>query len=60
MLGAPSGVHDDILSGRDTSLAWEDVYNGQDGVKLGGGVEGGQGVAGFHEEMERSVGMGKW
>ncbi len=60
VLGAPSSVHEEILTGRDSEISWVDVYNGQDGVKLGGGVEGGQGVVGWHEEMERKVGMGKW
>lgn len=59
-LGIPSRVHDDILSNRDAEIAWEDVYNGQDG--LAGNVNAGgdgQGV-GWTEEMERKVGMGKW
>ena len=60
VLGAPSSLHADILMGRDSEISWEDVYANQDGVKLGGGVEGGQGVVGWHEEMERKVGMGKW
>ncbi|RMD43845.1 hypothetical protein DV735_g1295, partial [Chaetothyriales sp. CBS 134920] len=59
MLGAPSGVHDEILTGRDTQISWEDVYAGQDGIKLGGGVEGGQGVLGWHAEFEQKVGMGR-
>ena len=54
-LGRPSGVHEDILSGRDAEIDWEDVYTraGQ----VGGGEETSGGV---HGEMERMVGMGKW
>jgi len=59
-LGAPSRVHDDILKGRDTSLDWEDIYAGQDGlrgiVNAGGDGQG----AGWTEEMETKIGMGKW
>jgi hypothetical protein len=61
VLGSHGSLHEDILSGRDTEVSWEDVYAGQDG--LVGGVSGsggdGQGV-GVLEEMERRVGMGKW
>lgn len=60
VLGAPSRVHGDILSNRDTSIEWEDVYAGQDGLRGFVDVGGdGQGVA-WHNEMEKSVGMGKW
>ncbi|RVX70808.1 hypothetical protein B0A52_05459 [Exophiala mesophila] len=60
VLGAPSRLHDDILTGRDTAMDWEDVYAGQDGLKMGLNLGGdGQGV-GWTEEMERKVGMGKW
>ncbi|KIV94036.1 hypothetical protein PV10_05194 [Exophiala mesophila] len=60
VLGAPSRLHDDILTGRDTAMDWEDVYAGQDGLKMGLNQGGdGQGV-GWTEEMERKVGMGKW
>ena len=59
VLGAPANVHEDILTGRDSSVSWEDVYQGQDGMKIPGG-EGGQGSVGWTEEMERRVGMGKW
>lgn len=38
-----SGVHGDILSGRDTELDWEDVFTG--GEELREGVD-------FHVEME--------
>lgn len=60
VLGVPARVHEDILAGRDTSLSWEDIYAGQDGLNLGLNSGGdGQGV-GWTEEMERKVGMGKW
>jgi hypothetical protein len=59
VLGQPSRVHEEILTGRDSQIAWEDVYNGQDGLKVASG-EGGQGVVGWTEEMEVKVGMGKW
>ncbi len=57
-LGRAGGVHEDILTGRDNEISWEDVYQGQDGLRLGVGGDG-QGV-GWTEEMERKVGMGKW
>lgn len=60
VLGAPGRVHEEILTGKDCEVSWEDVYAGQDGMRLsanGGGD--GQGV-GWMEEMERKVGMGKW
>ena len=60
VLGAPGRIHEDILAGRDGEMSWEDVYAGQDGLRLstaGGGD--GQGVA-WSEEMEKKVGMGKW
>ena len=59
VLGVASGIHEDILMGRDSSVAWEDVYAGQDGIKMASG-DGGQGVVGWTEEMEKRVGMGKW
>lgn len=53
-------MHDDILRNRDTSVEWEDVYAGQDGLRQTVNVGGdGQGV-GWTEEMEVKVGMGKW
>jgi hypothetical protein len=62
VLGAPSAVHEEILMGRDTEVSWEDVYQGQDGAKLSETVpgEGKHGLAGWHEQMEGMVGMGKW
>lgn len=57
VLGRASGVHEEILMGRDTTVDWEDVYAGQDGVRLAEGGEGRQGVVGWHEEMERMVRM---
>ena len=60
VLGAPGRVHEEILSGKDTELSWEDVYAGQDGMKLSVSSAGdGQGI-GWTDEMERMVGMGKW
>lgn len=60
VLGGPGKVHEEILTGRDSEITWEDVYAGQDGLKLGINAGGdGQGV-GWLEEMERKVGMGKW
>jgi proteasome maturation protein len=44
--GAP-GVHEDILSGKDTTIAWEDVFKGDEMRTL----------PGFHEEVERKVRM---
>lgn len=41
------GLHEDILSGRDTTITWEDVFNGDEL----------RGVQGIHEEMERKVRM---
>jgi len=57
VLGTSGRVHEDILAGRDGEMTWEDVYSGQDGLRVAGGD--GQGVA-WLEEMERKVGMGKW
>lgn len=59
-LGAPARVHDDILSGRDASVDWEDVYAGQDGARNALARGGDGAVAGVNEEMEVKVGMGKW
>ena len=60
VLGTPGRLHEDILCGRDGEISWEDVYNGQDGLRSTTGMGGdGQGV-GWMEEMERKVGMGKW
>ena len=57
VLGAPSRVHEDILMGRDATIDVEDVFAGQDGVRLAEGGEGRHGVTGWHEEMERMVKM---
>ncbi|KIY01683.1 uncharacterized protein Z520_01820 [Fonsecaea multimorphosa CBS 102226] len=60
VLGKAAGVHEDILTGRDAEISWEDVYAGQDGLRfVAGQGSDGQGV-GWMEEMERKVGMGKW
>ncbi len=56
VLGSASGVHEDILTGMDSSVKWEDVFAGQDGMK----VDNVQGSVGWNEEIERRVGMGKW
>ncbi|KAK3073677.1 hypothetical protein LTR53_004541 [Teratosphaeriaceae sp. CCFEE 6253] len=50
-LGMGAGVHGDILAGRDCEIDWEDVYPG--GFEVGG-----EGVGGFHGEMERRFGLG--
>jgi len=47
--GERPGLHEDILSGRDTSIQWEDVFTGSEM----------RSVVGFHEEMERKVRMGQ-
>jgi len=47
--GRESGVHEDILSGRDTTVSWEDVFKGDEMRTL----------PGFHEEVERKVRMGQ-
>lgn len=58
-LGPPSRVHEDILSGRDTELDWEDVYADRNGLR--GALGGGPGVeVGPHGELEKNVGMWKW
>jgi proteasome maturation protein len=44
---ARGGVHEDILSGRDTEIAWEDVFVGDETRT----------VPGLHEEIERKVRM---
>jgi proteasome maturation protein len=51
--GVPS-LHEDILNGRDAEISWEDVYT--DPARVVGGEAG----TGVHDEMERSVSMGKW
>lgn len=60
VLGGATSIHGDILRNRDTSIEWEDIYTGQDGLR--GVVDrggDGQGV-GWTDEMETKVGMGKW
>ena len=54
VLGPVSGVHMDILSGRDCEIGWEDVY-AENPVLEDGAVGGG-----VHEEVEMRVGMGRW
>ncbi|ESZ93798.1 putative proteasome maturation factor UMP1 [Sclerotinia borealis F-4128] len=46
--GGGPGVHEEILRGDDTSICWEDVFRGDETRTL----------PGFHEEVERKVGMG--
>ncbi|KIV80853.1 hypothetical protein PV11_08329 [Exophiala sideris] len=60
VLGTASGLHEDILTGRDDSMTWEDVYQGQDGLKLGLNAAGDGHDVKWTEEMEKKVGMGKW
>ena len=45
--GMVSGVHEDILSGRDAEIGWEDVFTGEE---MRDQVD-------FHVEMERRFGM---
>ncbi|KAH6662941.1 proteasome maturation factor UMP1 [Plectosphaerella plurivora] len=45
------GLHEEILRNKDTSIAWEDVYTGEEG--LGGNA----GLLGVHDEMERKLKM---
>ncbi|KAH8808924.1 proteasome maturation factor UMP1-domain-containing protein [Xylogone sp. PMI_703] len=47
--GVVASVHEDILNGREASIAWEDVFKGEEM----------RGVVGIHEEMERKVRMGQ-
>jgi len=47
--GREPGLHEDILSGRDTTVSWEDVFKGDEMRTL----------PGFHEEVERKVRMGQ-
>ncbi|KAL2066430.1 hypothetical protein VTL71DRAFT_2501 [Oculimacula yallundae] len=45
--GSERGVHEDILRGMDCDCSWEDVFKGDEL----------RGTMGFHEEVERKVGM---
>lgn len=47
--GAAGSVHEEILTGRDGIIEWEDVYTGSEEEKL---------KVGIHDEMERKVKMG--
>jgi len=38
VLGGASGVHRDILQGRDTEIGWEDVFTGKFWILLGEGI----------------------
>ncbi|KAG4025211.1 hypothetical protein MFRU_063g00010 [Monilinia fructicola] len=46
--GGGPGIHEEILRGSDTTISWEDVFQG-DEMRT---------VPGFHEEVERKVKMG--
>ncbi|KAK4158241.1 proteasome maturation factor UMP1 [Chaetomidium leptoderma] len=45
--GGLGSVHEEILSGRDDAITWEDVFSGDEG----------RAVVGVHEEMERKLKM---
>lgn len=45
--GGSPGVHEDILTGRDTTISWEDVFKGDEMRKL----------PSAHDEMEKRVKM---
>lgn len=47
--GGQKSVHEEILSGRDTTIGWEDVFTGMEM----------RGVTGFHEEVEAKIRMGQ-
>jgi len=49
--GGSSGLHADILAGRDCEIGWEDVFVGDESA-------GFEAVGGFHGEMEKKFGMG--
>lgn len=55
VLGPASSVHGDILGNRDASIDWEDVYNGQDGLR----GQHGDSAVGFVDEIEEKVRMAK-
>jgi proteasome maturation protein len=57
VLGQPGRVHEEILTGRDEQIAWEDVYQGQDGLKMGLDVGGDGQAVGWTEEMEKKLRM---
>lgn len=48
--GASSGVHGDILAGRDCEIGWEDVFVGEEL----------RDVVDFHSEMEGRFRMNAW
>ena len=52
-LGGSASVGQDVLSGRDCEISWEDVYrgDGMQGVPDGGEVQA---------EMDGLVGVGQW
>lgn len=58
VLGHASGVHEDILMGRETSVEWEDVFCNRDGVKISGSESLGAGSWG--SEIEGFCRVGRW
>jgi len=44
---ATTGLHEEILTGRDLTIDWEDVYTGEDS----------RAAVPFHDEMERKLNM---
>ena len=67
VLGGPSGVHADVLRGREAEMDWEDVWRGewieyckgQDGKLIGsiGPGDETRGAVDFHTEMESRLRM---
>ena len=52
VLGGTSGVHEDVLMGREAEVDWEDVFRGD-----GEGGGDGKGGEGFVAEMEGRGGV---
>ena len=48
VVGGSSGIHEDVLSGRDAECDWEDVFRGDETRER----------VDFHGEMEARLGMG--
>lgn len=49
ILGGSDSLHRDILTNRESTVDWEDIYKG--------GYESGRNISDFHSEMERKVGI---
>lgn len=49
ILGGSDTLHRDILTNRESTVDWEDIYKG--------GYESGRNISDFHSEMERKVGI---